>query len=225
MPYYAFGAGLLTPNYQLSQFGVHVLESDPLMELQSTQWLMHYYMSAPSGPGPLFWHGLVCKRLRPGGEFSSTEAEVDIANIQTESRGRTLSTRSIESARTAFTNTYLNDDGLGRLGVLASPSRGRYLVQEPDPPSPWVFGLALLDYWRAAYGENRLTINLDDLSAPGALGDIFLIGGGRINQLLRVLEDAGFVQLYRFAPPYQVVLLQTDPQPLLERLYDHDPAA
>lgn len=99
---------------------------------------------------------------------------------------------------------------------------GRYLVQEPDPPSVWAFGLALLDYWRATYGEGRLTINLDDLSAPGALGDIFLIGGGRINRYLQQLADEGYVEVYRLAPPYQVVLRQTDPAPLLEKLYALD---
>ena len=213
---------MLDSDYQLSPFGMLVLKSDPLMELKSTQWLIHYFMSAPSGPGPLYWHRVVSKRLRPGEVFAIAEIENDIVDVEKEFKGRALSKRSVMSARAAFTSTYLNDDGLSALSILTSPDKGRYLVQEPDPPSPWVFGLALLDYWRAAYGENRLTINLDDLSAPGALGDIFLIGGGRINRYLARLQDEGLVEVYRLAPPYQVVLRQTDPAPLLEKLYAPD---
>lgn len=105
---------------------------------------------------------------------------------------------------------------------MAPPDKGRYLVLDPIPPSVWVFGLALLDFWRARYGFDRLTINLDDLSAPGGLRDIFLISGGRINQYLRRLQEEGYVEVYRLAPPYQVVLRRHDEAPLLEKLYAVD---
>lgn len=222
MPYYGLGGGLLTPDYQLSQFGTHALKNDPLLSYSSTQWLIHYHMSAPHGPGPLYWHKLVCKWLHSGEEFTGSELEADITEVDTAQRGRPLSSRSIKSARGAFTSTYINDDGLASLGILTSPIKGRYLVLEPDPPSVWVFGLALLDFWRARYGFDRLTINLDDLSAPGGLGDIFLIGGGRINQYLRRLQEEGYVEVYRLAPPYQVVLRRHDAEPLLEKLYAVD---
>lgn len=192
------------------------------MELPQTQWMIHYNISTPSGSGPLYWYKLVCHRLRIGEEFTTSELDADIARFAEELHGRPLSVRSIDSARKSFTGTYASNDGLHALKLLTAVDTGRYLVQEPDPPSPWVFGLALLDYWRATYGENRLTINLDDLSAPGALGDIFLIGGGRINRYLQQLADEGYVEVYRLAPPYQVVLRHSDPAPLLEKLYAPD---
>ena len=219
---YAFGGGLLDSRYHLSRFGHQVLARDPLLETDANQWLVHYHLSAPHGPGHLFWHRLVTRFFRIGDEFSSDEVMAEISSVMRELKGKEIATSTIESTKTAFLSSYLNPDGLARLGVLQPTDQNGYLVQEPDPPSPWVFGLALLDYWRATYGENRLTINLDDLSAPGALGDIFLIGGGRINRYLQQLADEGYVEVYRYAPPYQVVLRHSDPAPLLEKLYAPD---
>jgi len=219
---YAFGGGLLDGRYHLSRFGHQVLARDPLLEIDANQWLVHYHLSAPHGPGHLFWHRLVKRFFRIGDEFGPDEVMAEISSVMQELKGKEIATSTIESTKTAFLSSYLNPDGLARLGILQPNDQNRYLVQEPDPPSVWAFGLALLDYWRATYGAERLTINLDDLSAPGALGDIFLIGGGRINRYLQQLADEGYVEVYRLAPPYQVVLRQTDPAPLLEKLYAPD---
>lgn len=81
-----------------------------------------------------------------------------------------------------------------------------------------------MDYWEARYGFDRLTINLDDLYEDGGLGDIFLMGGGRINQYLHQLQEEGVVELFRVAPPYQLVLVQSDPAPLLKKIYALDDA-
>jgi hypothetical protein len=140
-----------------------------------------------------------------------------------ENEGQELKLAYAKTTATAFLNTYLGDDGFGHLGFLQAQRDDRFLVLDPNPPSPLVFGVALLDYWKATYGD-QLTINLDDLSAEGGLGDIFMIGAGRISQYLRLLQDEGYVEVYRYAPPYQVVLLKTDERPLLEKLYVLDAA-
>jgi hypothetical protein len=97
-----------------------------------------------------------------------------------------------------------------------------YRVLEPDPPSAWAFGYALLHYWRSQFGD-QLTINLDELYKEDGLGAIFLCGAGRVNRLLTILQAEGFLDLFRVAPPYQVVLLRSDPQDLLHKMYStHD---
>jgi hypothetical protein len=116
----------------------------------------------------------------------------------------------------------LSTDGLNNLNILKSLDKDSYVVLEPVPPSVWVFGIALLDYWEAHYGFQRLSIDLDELAKKGGLGDIFLIGAGRINQYLRQLQEEGYVEVYRLAPPYQVVLRRLEQRPLLEKLYAVD---
>lgn len=224
MPAYAYGAGLLDSTYRLTGFAEAVLKNDVLMETSSTQWLIHYHLSAPHGPGPIFWKELVSRKFRSGEEIHSEGFEAELSSIVQEALGKELSGETIGRTRTAFVSTYVNLDGLGPLNILTSPEQGRYRVLEPDPPSVWVFGLALLDYWEARYGFDRLTINLDDLYEDGGLGDIFLMGGGRINQYLHQLQEEGVVELFRVAPPYQLVLVQSDPAPLLKKIYALDDA-
>ena len=65
-------------------------------------------------------------------------------------------------------------------------------------------------------------MNLDDLTARGGLGSIFLMGSGRMNSYLQRLQRKGVVDIFIVSPPYQVVLQETDEQGILERLYDQD---
>ncbi len=73
MPNYAIGCGLLSFNKRLTQFGQMVQNNDPSMLHPATQWLMHYYMSAPNGPGPQFWYKLICQYMVPGNSIAKDE--------------------------------------------------------------------------------------------------------------------------------------------------------
>lgn len=224
MPRYAVGAGLVTFEYAFTSFGHYALERDPLFDRKDTQWLMHYFLSAPHGPGPEFWNALVGSAFRTGNEFSIDDVTELIGSKYLAMEGKSLAHRSIRSTATVFLGTYLKEEGLGKLNLLEAIGTDRYRVLDPEPPSPWAFGYALLDYWRAQFGD-RLTINLDALFGNGSLADLFLIGAGRMNMLLRTLQDAGYVDIYRVAPPYQVVLLRQDPESLLQKLYENDDSA
>lgn len=96
-----------------------------------------------------------------------------------------------------------------------------YSVEEPEPPPVWAFAVALLDYCQYQF-PGQVTINLDALYAEGGLTSIFMVGAGRINRYLRILQQAGLVDVFRVAPPYQVVLLNPDPSFALARLYTSD---
>lgn len=185
---------------------------------------MHYFISADHGVGPSFWFNIVSTRFRIGDEINRDDiaADIELAHLQAE--GKEIKANNAKSTATIFLNSYTEPDALGGLGILEEVEDGLYQVLEPDPPSVWVFGLALIDYWQARYGFDRLTINLDDLYEDGGLGDIFLMGGGRINQYLHQLQEEGVVELFRVAPPYQLVLVQSDPAPLLKKIYALDDA-
>jgi len=218
MPRYATGAGLLDFARHLTRFGQYALNHDRLLEHQGTQWLMHYYLSAPQGPGPAFWHHLVSNFFYVGHEFSKTQVERQITTFVAQDEGRTLAERTLSTAATIFLGTYLKSDGLGKLGLLTQLPDERYQVTEPVSPPPWAVAYALLDYWEAHF-QDQLTVSLDLLTAPGGFTALFLMDQHNFNEVLRVLQAERYVEVYRVAPPYQVVLLRRDPEPLLQTLY------
>jgi hypothetical protein len=219
VPNYALGAGLVVSNFSLTDFGLEVLANDPLLDKTATQWLMHYYLSAPHGPGPVFWNEVTTNYFRSGDEIAGEIIANRISAVAAREKGRDLASRTIKDTTTVFLGTYLHGDALGNLGILEDLGDFRYLVLDPEPPSAWVFGVALLDYWQGQFGD-RLTINLSDLFASGGLGDLFLVGARQIDEYLSQLQTEGYVDVYRVAHPYQVVLLRQDAQPLLKKLYE-----
>lgn len=223
MPRYGFGTGLLDDHYCLTPLGTTVLEHDRLLEKLDTLWLMHYFLSAPDGPGPMNWYELVANWFRTANEFSSKDISADICDSFERTEGKPLAVNSADRTATAFLGTYTKDEALGRVAILEFvPATKRYRVLAPEPPSPWAFGYALLHYWHTQF-RDQVTINLDELYREGGLGSIFLCGAGRVNRLLAELQAEGIVDVYRVAPPYQVVLLQSDPQVLLQKMYaNHD---
>ncbi|GIK53428.1 MAG: hypothetical protein BroJett014_24010 [Planctomycetota bacterium] len=221
-PRYAYGAGLIDENNKLTKFGKLVYENDPMLERVATIWLIHYYLSAPNGFGPSYWNEIVVTRFRTSDAISKENlAEQIIEHVQ-HTEERELASRYGQSFANVFLKTYSEPDGLSNLGILReTESEKLYLVEEPDPPPVWAFAVALLDFWQFQF-PNRVTVNLDELYADGGLTSIFMIGEGRINRYLRTLQQEGIVDVFRVAPPYQVVLLKPDPTLALDRLYTHD---
>ena len=220
MPRFAFGTGLIDYRHQFTEFGWYAFGNDQELQQSGTEWLMHYFLSAPHGPGPAFWHELVVTRFRSGDEFTTDEIAAQIGEFVATQEGKQLAARSARSTATVFLGTYTKEEGLGRLGILRLVGNQRYRVQEPDPPPTWAFGYALLDYWRTQFG-NLLTINLDTLYGERGLTTLFLCGAGRLNMMLRAMQEEGYVDIYRVAPPYQVVLLRQESESLLQKLYEH----
>lgn len=221
MPRYGIATGLMNSIYELTAFGRFAHLQDPSLEQLSTQWLMHYYLCAPHGPGPAFWNELVRSRFKTGNEFTAEELIVQLGAFLERTEGKSLAERSARSTITVFLGTYLKTEALGHLGILEKVGEGRYQVLAPKAPPPWACACALLDYWQAHCRE-LVTISQDTLLAPGGFTDLLMIGGSHLNTVLRAMEGAGYVEVYRVAPPYQVVLLRQDVEPLLERMYGLD---
>jgi hypothetical protein len=218
MPNYSKGTGLIDFNYRLIPFGKKVFTNDLLFEQNITQWLMHYHLSAPLGPGPAFWHELVKTRFRSGDEFTTQEIADQIGGFFEREEGKSLAKRSARSTANIFLGTYTRSDGLGNLGLLEEISPERYRVLDPDPPSTWVTAFALLHWWKSLFKE-QVTLNLNDLHGDQGLTNILMIGKGRLNSLLDEMQQEGFLELYRIAPPYQIVLLNHDEEAILRKIY------
>jgi hypothetical protein len=218
MPRYCYGSGLLNQQYALTDFGNCVVQHDSMLEQEGTQWLMHYHLSAPQGPGPAFWHELVITRFRSGERFTGVEIADQIGAFVQTTTGKAIAPRSVRSTATVFLGTYHKLDGLGKLGILKEETKDSYRVLTPSSPPLWALAYALMDYWNAHYGQ-RLTINLSDLSTERGFASPFLLGEEQLLKALNELQTEGIVELYRVAQPYQVVLLQTNPAYALQRMY------
>ncbi len=219
MPRYAVASGLVEfGSYTLTKVGEEVVKTDPYLSQPATQWLLHYHLSAPHGPGPLFWHTLVTRFLQPGDTVDSKRVARWIATALLEAEEKEPTERALQSTATVFLGSYAHTEGLGALQMVKRTKNG-YEVCQPDPPPVWVFAYALADFWEHHY-PNQVTINLNSLSEPGGLTKIFWMDAGTLGRHLQTLKQEGVIDLYRVASPYQVVKLWDNPSALLERIYD-----
>lgn len=222
MPKYAKGAGLLDESFEASLFGTTIYQKDRLMSLPSTLWLIHYHLSVPEGLGPLFWNELVISNFRSGNEFEKDDIEKQIKDFYERTEKEVLANRSVSSTATVFLGTYLKTDGLGELNLLQQTEQNKYKVNDDlDSPPTWAVAYAIIDYWMKNFPD-RQTINLDELTEGNSVANIFMIGAGKVANILQKMQAEGFVDLYRVAPPYQVVLLRPDLQAILEKIYENE---
>lgn len=217
MPRWAWGTGLISKDKKLSLFGKYALLYDSLLENSGTQWLMHYYLSAPHGAGPAFWNEIISNMLYPGKMFTSEELVEEIGNFTWRYENKLPAKRGVQSTATIFIGSYTKPEGLEKLRLFEKTSSGQFKVSAHTNPPVWAVGCALLDFWAAQFTE-RLGVGLDTLQQSGFL-KLFLMSKSDFDEVLKNLQEAGYIDVYRTAPPYQVVLLRQDQDGLLKKLY------
>ncbi len=220
MPKYAIGIGILNDRLTVTQFGHVVTSHDRMMDNSDTLWLLHYFLSGHFGPGPEFWHELCATYFRVGNRFTRQEITESIARVYEQAAGRTASASGLKTTTTIFLGTYLKRDGLGNLGILYQDG-DHYVVTQPDAPSAWAFGFALIDDWARRH-DGKLSVNLDDLTQARGLGSLFLMDEAAVISALGELQRAGIVEMYRSARPYQLLLLAHDREAMLRNVYGID---
>lgn len=222
MPQYARGCGLIDFDFRITNFGKKAIIFDSQLLTPSTQWLMHFNMSSPNGPGPLFWNKLITNYFNTDIRFSEAELIPFLSSSVESKKGGAISEDSWKSTRAVFLGSYTKQDGLANLNLLQKDEeRGEYQVNYPEPPSVWVMGVALLHYWRTMFPDQKM-IEMKDLVDESDFARIFMVGTRRINKMLEAMRRIGYVELFTTAPPYTVALLNDDVDPLLERMYAGD---
>jgi len=221
MPEYAKGSGLLDFDYSLTTFGKFAHKSDPNLEHLGTLWLMHYYLSAIHGPGPIFWSEIISKKFRSGDEITQDEITDEICAIYFRDNEKSLSEGSAKSTANAFLETYIKSDALGKLGLLEIINPNHYRVLVTEVPPTWAMAIAILDYWKAHFPQ-QVTVNLNDLTLQSGLANQFMISRSRLEMVLGDMREIGIVELFRVAPPYQVALLNNNPEPIFHRMYSNE---
>ena len=220
MPRYARGCNLLdNGGFAVTPFGRLAYQYDRTLIQSATQWLMHYHLSAPHGPGPQFWHFLVTETLRWGDLITPNVIESGIARALEKQNSPVPGGRAIGSTATAFLGSYSKPEGLSALGLLTPVKGGSYRVQVTVPPPPMAVAAALADYWAGPLG-GRATVDLDELARPGGFFSLFFLGTEQATTVLQALQRARLVEVNRLAPPFQVARLWDDPAAVVARLYE-----
>jgi len=219
MPRYARASGLLDfPGFKVTKFGQTVSDKDPNLVNMSTLWLMHYHLSAPHGPGPLYWNYVVSNLLRIGDRLDSDTLGKEIARQNINNTGIELQGRTTKDSARVLLKTYSENDALGALGIAVELD-GSYLIGEPDPPSEWVIGYALADYWEGVFGD-RPGINLSEITSADDFQSIFFMGKGLLLSKLSEMQREGLLQMQRVAPPHQLIKLWPNKEIFLEKIYE-----
>lgn len=220
MPRYARGCGILhMGSYETTPWGKLLATRDTQLTNLATQWLMHYYLSSPAGPGPVFWSRLVRERLRIGDKLDRSQVAEEISQLVGQETGKFPASSTAGSVATAFLGTYARSDALGSLGILEKERNGVYRVTQPETPSPLTVAYALADYWERAW-EGQPTVNLERLTEPGEFTSIFFMGTENFDKLLNILKKDDILDVYRTAPPYQIVRLWESKEQLMQNLYE-----
>lgn len=223
MPQYARACGLMEMGgYRLTPFGELVCRQDLHLMHQDTLWLMHYHLSAPHGPGPAFWTHLVTKFLPFGKDVCGADVAQEIARFQeSQAHNVNVKDRAVRSTATVFLGTYTKSDGLGRLGLIKTVSgrSGFVRVSESQSAPVDVVAVALADYWAAHFGE-QITVSLDELARDDGFARVMWMSNRQLDEVLMSLKRENIVDLYRVAPPYQVVRRWSNNDELLARLYE-----
>lgn len=205
MPRYAERSGLLDEHKLPTLFGELVGKHDESLALISTQWLMHYYLSAPHRFAPNYWSQLTSHFDSSGEILTTNELEKSVASFALEVAGKEPSERTIKAAVSAFVGTYSREDSLNQLGFLESQGQGQYLVTEPHPISAGAFACVLVDYWESNWGE-RGDVLLSELAPLARL----LRAQGTLGALLKTLEKSGLIVCQRRVSPFGVRRLWED---------------
>ncbi len=235
-PQYGIGSGLLERDTiagrqwsSLTPFGEAAMTHDPAFQAVPTQWLMHHHLSGENGPGPLFWHIFFSGHFKPSIRFSKDFAEDAVKEAGAREGKSEISSKTIGSTVTAFLGSYLPGGGLDRLGLIhrvvddEKRFEGAFF---PEPLPCAAFGYVLVDHWSRVWGD-KVTVNLDALLVPQGLATILMLTHQTVETYLTQLRRDGLIDLFRVAPPYQVVRAWSDPieakTRLLARMYGVEP--
>jgi len=223
MPQYARASGLIEMvGYRLTPLGEVVCLHDPNLENPTTLWAMHYHLSAPQGPGPTFWSHLVTKALNLGDEVSVEEVAEQIWRFQATQTGNVAyKQRTVRTTATVFLGTYTKSDGLGPLGLMrmVSGRHGYVRLSEWQSPPVGVVAFALADYWATYFGD-QVTVSLSELAKDDGFARLMWMNYRQLDEVLMALKRENIVDLYRVAPPYQLVRRWSNKGELLARLYE-----
>jgi hypothetical protein len=214
---YSKAVGFVDANGKLTSLAKTVLAADPLLANRKTLWLMHAGLCGISQLAPAFWAEL-WKMVGIGSRIARSSIEECVI---TSYRTGLINPDSAKVSTTAFLSTYFNVDSLADLGLILKESGEVSGSMPASPVDITVFAYAVAARWQALHPD-QLTAGLDRFLEDSHLLDIFRLSRDGAVNLLEAAANRGDLELYRHAPPYQIVRRWTDLDDLARRIYDVD---
>ncbi|WP_158010207.1 DUF4007 family protein [Hymenobacter glacialis] len=204
----------------ISDFGQAALANDPTLANLTTQWVMHYYLSAPRRYSPNYWAFLTTDFLGTPEVLSTTALGKVVVSFAKETSGQELKERTGETGATGFVSTYAQEEGLGALGFLEAKGGGQYQVTSPQPLPAAAFACILADYWPILAPQGEATVELAAITR-GELAQVLHQSEAQLNALLAELAtpSAGLIQRQRLYTPYTVTRQRLDAATAWDQLY------
>jgi len=205
-PRYAIFAGLLSESRKgVTDIGKIIIEKDSVLASRDTQWIIHYHLSSSKRNGPPFWPYLVTNYFVIDNIFERDDVQRMLTDFHWELTETVLLDASQTSTVGAFINTYINDDGLGSLGLIKKiPETDYYQIVNPPPPSLPVLYFAIADF--VSGPENNSSSTLLNLLIDSELANIFLLSPGDFEAKLDQMRARGYLDIARVSQPYTVYL-------------------
>ena len=199
--------------FRLTSLGLEIVKNDPNLDHSSTFWLMHFGMVDPNGAGPLFWRSTMLDLLRVGVP-TAVDSLVDGISIQ-----ERVVHAKVKLALSKLIDFYTGPELVGNLGFV-SANGGQVIAELPSyPVSTGVFAYAVASRWQSMHPD-QVTASLDQFLADSRLLDIFRLSREGAESLLEAIARRGDIELYRSAPPHQIVRRWHDLSEVVSRIYD-----
>jgi hypothetical protein len=216
-PRLAQGCGLLTKSRHLTEFGSQVVLSDPGLDSEQTLWIIHYNLTASSGPGPEFWGHAFRNVLRIG----QPQGVEDLADqIREAGYGESIQVEAVRDALSRMLGFYTSRDGLGELGLISgSRTEGYSCNFDHVLPASAPFSYMLASWWED-HLPDQLTIDLSLLESTSGLVELLRVNQSQLRELLRAAAEAHYCDLFMSAPPFQIVRTWGSKEDILRRIYE-----
>lgn len=181
-PRYAIAAGLLHPiSKTLTPLGQYVVQNDPLLNKLSTLWLLHYHISNSKGIGPQFWNFLVNKFFIPNKFVLRENFYDELFNFNLSFHNEIFTTRTIKTSASVFLNSYLNDEGFGKLNIFKKIDNTKLFTNVSSFSNDLVLGYAIIDFFQL--DKNNGEIYLAEILSS-ELKSIFLLSENIFMELI-----------------------------------------
>lgn len=216
-PRLAQGCGLLTKSRHLTDFGSKVALSDPGLDSEHTLWIIHYNLTASSGPGPEFW-GHAFRSILRSGQPQRVEELAD--QVREAGYGETIQVDAVRDALSRMLGFYTSRDGLLDLGLISgSRTEGYSCSLEHALPASASFSYMLASWWEANFPD-QLTIDLSVVESTSGLVELLRVSQSQLRELLRTAAEDHYCDLFMSAPPYQIARAWGSRQEILSRIYE-----
>ena len=211
---------------ELTPEGALVMEYDPHLQSQTTDWFLHFNLSFGD-------HGLDCPPVAasewggwPYFVFSFRKQHPDFTETVLAETSSAVFEESLNVIRTNFSymlRAYTSTEALGACRFVTwNAALKTYEAGEPALPNPFLIGHILARLWERDFPDTTSVVTEDMTKSNMGLAGVLGRHAAALEPILDQLEGRSVVEQRRTVAPYQLVRRWESPIALLEKAYRDD---